>query len=395
MREEGGGFSSEREPADEKWHAERLIPSLRSRRKDEPIKISEPNIDQASSDRVADLIDLGSLSTHSTRENAEHDFLCYLEDCGQDERSLDVNIVSSGTAALHLAMIVYEIGPGDLVFVPNYTFPATVNVVKLVGATPVLVDVEPESYVINAETLSEAIEESRGLGRLRAVIPVHEFGFPAPMTELMEVARANDMVVIEDAACAIGAFSGEDMVGTIGDMGCFSLHPRKIVTTGEGGVVVTRDKQRGRRVARLKNHGMERDEQGEVIFVEPGYNYRLSDIQCALLYGQLIRLCDWLPRRGELAQYYDEQLSPYVERGWFTLPKKTSGQVWQSYVITLGPQFSQREVSAAMREYHIETNCGATVLSTISHLAEQVTPRVEQGGSAHDVIRSDSSLAHV
>ena len=136
---------------------------------------------------------------------------------------------------------------------------------------------------------------------------------------------------------------------------------------------------------------MERDEQGEVIFVEPGYNYRLSDIQCALLYGQLIRLCDWLPRRGELAQYYDEQLSPYVERGWFTLPKKTSGQVWQSYVITLGPQFSQREVSAAMREYHIETNCGATVLSTISHLAEQVTPRVEQG-VAHTMLL-DRTLA--
>ena len=169
-------------------------------------------------------------------------------------------------------------------------------------------------------------------------------------------------------------------------MGCFSLHPRKIITSAEGGVVITKDPERGRRVRRLKNHGMERNESGEVIFVEPGFNYRMSDIHAALLLCQVESLTDVLDERESLAQVYDEALAPLVEKGLLTLPKRHDGQVWQSYVVTLAPRFSQKIVSAALFEREIESNAGATVLSTIPHLVEQATPRLTEG-VAHSVLR--------
>ena len=365
--------------------------SQRLKRSKYPIKVSVPQINPETADYISDLIDLGCLSTHSGKDHAEREFTKLFDMLADEPLGLDVNMVSSGTAALHLALLVYDIGPGDLVYVPNFTFPATVNVVKLVGATPVLVDVEPGSYVISGETLRAAITESKGLGRPRAVIPVHEFGFPAPMDEVMSIAETHDLIVIEDAACAIGGMFGDQPLGTIGHIGCVSLHPRKIITSAEGGVVVTRDLERGRRIRRLKDHGIERDEQGGISFVEPGYNYKMSDIHAGLLLVQVDWLTDFLEIRDQLALRYDELLAPLVERGFLTLPKRHPGQVWQSYVVTLAPQFSQKSVSTALRAHQIETNAGATVLSTIPHLNEQATSRLTKG-VAHSVLH-DHTLA--
>ena len=145
--------------------------------------------------------------------------------------------------------------------VPDFTFPATANVVLLSGATPVLVDVDARSYCVTPQALEAAIAAWRGPQRLRALMPVHEFGHPVDMAAVRAIAQRHGLKIVEDAACAIGARDGTAKpakVGTLGDIGCFSLHPRKTLTTGEGGILTTDDDALAQRLRRLRSHGMER-----------------------------------------------------------------------------------------------------------------------------------------
>src|SRR5215211_6843553 len=208
--------------------------------------------------------------------------------------------VSSGTAALHVALLALDIGPGDEVLVPAYTFPATANAVALCGATPRLVEVDPRTMNLDLEQTARAVWR-----RTRAVLAVHLFGRPLDW-DTLRTAVPEEIPIVEDAAGALGASSKGRPCGSLGTMGCLSFHPRKIVTTGEGGAVVTNDEELANTVRRLRHHGIARH--GDFDIAQPGPNYRLSDVLCAIGIPQLQRLEELLQARERLARAYAERL---------------------------------------------------------------------------------------
>jgi dTDP-4-amino-4,6-dideoxygalactose transaminase len=264
-------------------------------------------------------------------------------------------VVSSGTAALHLALLAAGIGPGDAVVVPDFTFPATANVVRLCGAEPIFVDVEPGTYNMSAAAAEHALESYRGTARPRAIMPVHEFGCPADMPGLLEVARSHGMEVIEDAACAIGGHLGGKRLGSFGFAGCLSFHPRKVLTTGEGGAILTNDPEVAAHCRRLRAHGMVTGPNGWD-FVEPGFNYRLTNFQSAIGRIQLRKLDAALAKRRELKRHYDIGLAGC---DWFTPPANVDGHSWQTYMGLLAPSMDRDRLISLLKAEDIETNLGA------------------------------------
>jgi dTDP-4-amino-4,6-dideoxygalactose transaminase len=271
-------------------------------------------------------------------------------------------LVSSGTAALHLALITAGIRPGDAVLVPDFTFPATGSAVVLAGARPVLVEVDASSYCITQATLADAIACWRGAERLRAVMPVHEFGYPVDMRAVGALAEQHGLVVIEDAACAIGARTGDRFAGTIGDIGCFSLHPRKTITCGEGGILTTADESTAQRLRRLRNHGLEAGPSGMQV-IEAGYNYRLTDFQAALGRAQLPALHEWIAMRRALAAAYRAALEPLASAGRIALPADHPGHSWQTFMVVLADGIDRDAVKTRLAQAGIESNLGAYCLS--------------------------------
>jgi dTDP-4-amino-4,6-dideoxygalactose transaminase len=213
--------------------------------------------------------------------------------------------VSSGTAALHLALFALGIGPSDEVVVPAYTFPATVNVVELLRAKPILVDVDVDTYNILVDQLEKVITSNT-----KAIVPVHLFGNPADMDPIMEIARKHNFRVVEDAAGALGSTYKGKMCGTIGDLGCFSFHPRKIITTGEGGMVVTNDDELAEQVRSLRNHGMlsPGSHGSQPDFIAAGFNYRMSELEAVLGLVQARQIHETLNQRNKLAKFYTDRL---------------------------------------------------------------------------------------
>lgn len=270
--------------------------------------------------------------------------------------------VSSGTAALHLALLALRIGPGDAVIVPAFTFPATANVVEAVGAEVVLCDVDPRTYVMTPERFSACIQQYKK-GNLKAAIVVHEFGYPARMTEICAVAGKHNLRVIEDAACALGTTSHGTHVGAFGDFGCFSFHPRKAVTTGEGGLVVSRDRTLIEAVKDLRNHGM-RVSGSTRDFVIAGLNYRMTEFQAALGTGQLARFRRQIEVRRKLAEQYQEFLHNDPR---MTLPASDPGHTWQTFMVTLDPKQDRDRVITALGEKGVQANLGAQAINCLSH----------------------------
>ena len=268
-------------------------------------------------------------------------------------------LVSSGTAALHLSMIVLNIGPGDEVIVPAFTFPATANAVELVGAKPVFVDIGLNDFCIDAQKI-----ESKISSKTKAIIPVHEFGQPADMEKITSIAVLNNLKIIEDAACALGAEISGKKIGSFGDLACFSFHPRKAITTGEGGLVVTQDKEIANRLKIMRNHGIVAED-GIIDFVEAGLNYRMTDFQAALGYEQFTTLDDLIAMRLKTAGLYDELLSPI---NWIQLPEKINGRkmVYQSYHIMMDSMICRDKVTAYLKKCGVETNIGAYAMNRLS-----------------------------
>lgn len=207
--------------------------------------------------------------------------------------------VNSGTSGLHLGLLAAGVGPGDEVIVPSFTFAATANSVALTGATPVFVDIEPTYFCLDPVAVEAAITE-----RTRAIMPVHLFGHPADMTRLREVAERHGVLLFEDAAQAHGATWLGGQVGTWGTFGMFSLYPTKNMTSGEGGMVSCEDDEVRRRVRLLRNQGMERQYENEVV----GVNNRMTDIHAAIGRVQLRKLAGWTKIRQENAAYLDTHL---------------------------------------------------------------------------------------
>ena len=264
---------------------------------------------------------------------------------------------SSCTTALHLSLAALNIGPGDDVLVPDFTFPATANVVIQQRARPVLVDVDPKTYNLSIDDLRKKYTP-----KTKAVIPVHAFGRPAPMDEITTFARSVGMTVVEDAACALGATYKGRQCGGLGDLGCFSFHPRKIVTTGEGGMITTNDVELAQKIAVLRSHGGIR-ESNYFRFVAAGFNYRMSDINAALGLVQMKKLAQIIDARRRLACKYLELLSdiPAV-----TTPSsdRESNQTYQSFVVMLQEGIKRDEIVRKMKELGVETTIGTYALHT-------------------------------
>ena len=209
--------------------------------------------------------------------------------------------VSSGTTALHLALVALGIGPGDEVIVPDLTFAASANVVIHCGATPVLADVTRETWTLDPEDFARKITP-----RTKAVMPVHLYGHPCDMDPIMEIARRHQLFVVEDNAEALGARYRGQLTGTFGDVGCFSFFANKVITTGEGGMVTTRDPELAHRMMVLRDHGMEKTRR--YWHLVPGFNYRMTNLQAAIGLAQMERIERFLSRRDDIVARYDAQL---------------------------------------------------------------------------------------
>ena len=248
---------------------------------------------------------------------------------------------SSCTTALHLSLVALGIRAGDEVILPSFTWVATANAIEMVGARPVFVDIDLDTFNIDPDRVEAAITD-----RTRAIIPVSLFGVSATIDPIMSIAAPRSLKVIEDAACAVGSWYQGRHAGTIADAGCFSFHPRKAITTGEGGMVVTADPDLARVVRSLRDHGASRSDLTRHLstcsyvlpeFDRVGYNYRMTDIQGALGVAQMARLEAILELRTERARVYDRWMQG-VE--WLRPQALPDGcrHGYQSYVCLYRPE---------------------------------------------------------
>lgn len=262
--------------------------------------------------------------------------------------------VSSGTAALHLSLLALDVGPGDEVAVPCYSWPATANVVVRVGADPVFIDIEPATQNLAVRSLERAVADHP---RLKAVIPVHAFGSMADMPAIVALAQERGVKVVEDAACALGATMCGRNAGAWGKAGCFSFHPRKVVTTGEGGMVTTDDGALDAKLRELRNHGLSAGRTPSE-FIDAGLNYRLTDFQGALGHSQLTRLDVFLERRRYLAQRYAVLLQGLDLQ--LPAPAEEGASTFQTYVVLLprDQAASRTALIARLRKAGVEVAIG-------------------------------------
>lgn len=250
--------------------------------------------------------------------------------------------VNSGTSGQHLGLLAAGVGPGDEVIVPSFTFAATANTVALTGATPVFVDIEPDYFCIDPRALAAAIT-TRTVG----IMPVHLYGHPANMSALGAIAEKHGLQIFEDAAQAHGATWNGQPVGTFGRFAMFSLYPTKNMTSGEGGMVATGDDELARRVRLLRNQGMERQYENELV----GLNNRMTDIHAAIGRAQLAKLPGWTKQRQSNAAFLDANLSGVITPA--VAPEAT--HVYHQYTIRV-PEDRDGFAKALREEYGV--GCG-------------------------------------
>jgi dTDP-4-amino-4,6-dideoxygalactose transaminase len=260
--------------------------------------------------------------------------------------------VGSGTAALHLALVGCGVGPGDEVLVSDFTFPATANAVIHCGATPVLVDIERDTLCMDPQAARDRVTD-----RTTAILPVHAFGRPADLDALGALANEHGLMIIEDAACALGATIDGAFCGTLGRAGCFSFHPRKNITTGEGGAIVSSDPDLCDRVRSLRSHGAEPAGTGRLRFSTAGFNYRMTEVGAVLGLGQLGRLEEFIRGKESRIAEYRAHLGEFA--GVAMLPPFQRGRdCYQSLVITVGDDHDRDKVIERMRDSGVETTIG-------------------------------------
>lgn len=271
---------------------------------------------------------------------------------------------SNCTTALHLALLAAGVGPGDEVICPSFSFIATANAIVHAGAAPVFVDIDPRTYNIDVEQIEAAITP-----RTTAIVPVDQIGLAADIPAVMAIAAKHGLKVIEDAAPSLGATAGEGRVGAMSDFTCFSFHPRKSITTGEGGMVTTNDPGAAERLRTLRSHGastsdLSRHKSGTVAieeYREVAFNYRMTDIQGAIGVVQAAKLEGILSARRRLAARYDELLGkePRVET-----PFEPAGyrHTYQSYCVRLRTERPREAIMAELAAQDIATRRGVMAI---------------------------------
>ncbi len=328
------------------------------------IPITKPNFGREEVEAVAEALTSGWVA--QGRKVAEFERL-FAEYAG----ARFARATSSCTAALHLALLALGVKAGDEVILPAFTFVSTANAVEYCGAVPVFADIQLATFTIDPARIEENITP-----RTKAVIPVHEFGLSADMDAVLAIAKKRRLKVVEDAACACGARYGGKHVGLFGDAGCFSFHPRKSITTGEGGMVATNDGDMAALVEVRRSHGAEVSDlsrhcsdRGFLLpeFNQLGYNYRMTDLQGAVGVEQMKKL-DWITReRRRLAERYGDLLSGV--RG-ISLPHEPKGyaHAYQSYVVLLAEGRCSRDgMAEALQRKGIATRQGSHAVHALGY----------------------------
>jgi perosamine synthetase len=301
--------------------------------------------------------------------------------------------VCNCTVALHLALTALHIAPGDEVITASHSFIATANCIRYCGANPVLVDIDPDTYNIDPARVAEAITP-----RTRAILAVHQMGMPCDLSALATLTKHHDLVLIEDAACAAGSqirVGGQwDWIGKPhGQIACFSFHPRKVITTGEGGMLTTSNPEFDRNFKLLRQHGMSvpdtvRHSSPQVIFetyLEVGFNYRMTDVQAAVGRKQLQRLPQLVARRRAHASRYAELLGN-IEGLSLPAEPEWARSNWQSYCVRLPDHVDQREVMQNLLDRGVATRRGVMC----SH---REAPYLD-GKQRHDLRQSELAQDH-
>lgn len=338
------------------------------------IRLTVPSIDETDIAAVAEVLRSGHLVQGPVVAEFERAIADYV-----DVRHAIA--VSNCTAALHLSLLAAGIGPGDRVAVTAYSWPATANVIRHCGAEPVFIDIDPHTFNMDAAKLESVLR-----GGVRAVLPVDAFGLMADLPTICALAATYGAVVIEDAACAIGADIDGRRAGTWGIAGCFSFHPRKAITTGEGGVVTTNDPDVARVARSLRNHGLDPDA-ASPDFIMAGYNLRLTEMQAAMGTVQMGKVERVIGARSALADGY----AALLEGSDLQLPTAPPGyrHVYQSYVVLLPRNAAARRpaIIQALRERGVESTIGTY------HIPMTTYFRARQGVSPGDYPTTDDVAA--
>lgn len=267
------------------------------------IPIAKPLMGEEEKQAVIEVLESGQLAQGEKVTEFEARFAAF---CGVKHAVA----TSSGTTALHTALLAHGIGPGDQVITTPFTFIASANSILFTGARPVFVDIEPDTFNLDPNKLEDKVKMLRARrSRLKAILPVHLFGHPCDMEAIMDIAKRYDLMVIEDACQAHGASVNGRKVGSFGT-GCFSFYPTKNITTGEGGMITTDDEEIAERARMIRQHGMRKRYYHEIL----GYNFRMTDIQAAIGLAQLEKLPRWTEQRIKNAAYLTERLQclPHV-----------------------------------------------------------------------------------
>lgn len=308
------------------------------------IPLAKPNIIEKDIQLVSEVLRSGMLVQGKYVSELENSFI-------KLTKTKFASALSNGTATMHLALISLGIKEGDEVIVPAFSYVATANVVELVGAKPIFIDIDISTYNIDVTKIEAAITS-----KTKAIIPVHEFGLACEIDEVERIAKKHKLYVIEDAACALGAKYKDHHVGSFGDFGSFSLHPRKAISSGEGGVLITNNFDYDKKIKTLRNHGTEIID-GRLDFTEIGFNYRLTDFQAALVYSQMDRLEKSIDYKNELAEIYFSEISSNK----IILPSvpNHTRHTWQTYHILLNEGINREDIISKLREKNIGVNLGA------------------------------------
>lgn len=328
------------------------------------IRLTVPSIDEVDYEAVRKVLETGFLVQGQHVQHFEQVVAEYIG-CKH------AIAVSNCTAALHLALQAVNVRANDLVIVTAYSWISTANVIELCGAQPIFIDIDPNTFNIDIAqielTLERLMETDSIAQRVKAIIPVHTFGQIANMTALTTIAEGYGIPVIEDAACALGAIRDNKQAGTWG-IGCFSFHPRKAITTGEGGIITMNDDALANRLRALRNHGINPNADG-VDFIMPGFNYRMTEFQAAMGITQMAKLERIINSRRAKANIYNQLLASTP----FQVPfvAHDSKHVYQSYVIVIPEDLSRQLVLDHLHDNNIQATIGTYHMPMTSYFRKR------------------------